>query len=264
MSNSARCPVVAWSVGPVDARLTRAPVVGRFAWALSREVDVVGLYAAGSLASGDFQPGVSDLDLIAVVATAPDAGRRKALSDLHQRMVRDERAAAKLHCLYAVREQLDDVRVKHLTWAHGQLYRRPLSAIARAELLNGGLTVLGPPPATVLAPVSLLAVQAAARDELRYWRGVTRRPWLWLDDAYVDLGLVTLARAEAVLTQGRLITKSQALSRLDRFAVPRDLIREVTDRRRGTSPPARPWQRVRRAALARRIVAHGVRSLTRS
>jgi hypothetical protein len=64
------------------------------------------------------------------------------------------------------------------------------------------------------------ALKDAARAELAgYLSMAVGKPHLWLQDGYVDLGLVTLARAEATLTEGRLITKREAMERLPRLGV---------------------------------------------
>jgi len=246
----------------VDPRLDPAPVVATFAARVAPVVDVIGFYAGGSLASGDFRPGVSDLDLVAVIRHAPDGRRREELRALHEATRRGDPAADKLHCAYLPQQDVTDVAASHLSWTHGRFYRRPVTGVARAELLRGGITVLGPAPAELLPDVDDPALRAAARAELTgYWSGAVRRPWLWLDDFCVELGLLTLARVDATLTDGRLITKSEALTGLTRFGVPADLVQQIARRRQGHDPSLTPWQRVRRARTARRLVAVGIRDL---
>ena len=239
------------------------PVVATFARAVQPVADVLGLYAGGSLASGDFQPGRSDLDLVAVVADDLDEPTRERLVALHRGLRHADPTARGLHCVYVPRRDVHDVAAEHLTWAHGELYRRALSGIARAELLQGGITVLGPCPAQFLPPVDDAALRAAARAELTgYWAGAVRKPLLWLRDGYVDLGLITLARAEATLTEGRLITKREALTRLHRFGVDQDLSEQIARRRYGHPTHLTAPQRLRRAYTVRRTVARGIRTLS--
>jgi len=249
----------------MDQRLKPVPVVEWFAGAVRQVAGVIGFYAGGSLASSDFQPAVSDVDLVAVIESELNDRQRKDLQRLHETTRKDDPSAAKLHCVYVPHDQASDVSAPHLTWAHCELYRRPLSGIARAELLRGGITVLGPPPADLLPPMDRAALQAAARGELTgYWRGAVRKPWLWLDDVYVDLGLLTLARVEATLKEDRLITKREALTRLDRFDVPPELVREIARRRQGEHITLTRWQRVRRASRARRLCALGIRAMAQT
>jgi hypothetical protein len=233
----------------VDPRLAAAPVVAAFAREVAEVVELVGLYAAGSLASGDYRDGVSDLDLVAVVGSPVDA---VAVRAFHERFA-EEHPAGKLHCAY---------EPDGIYWAGRRLLRRPLGAIAQAEVLRGGVVVHGPPPVEILPPVGGHELQAAVRAELGgYWRRATRLPWLWLDDAYVDLGLLTLPRADAALADGSLITKTEALAHLPRFGVPAGLCAEIESRRRGEKTRVPALARVRRALLARRLVARGIRAL---
>jgi hypothetical protein len=221
----------------MDARLDQAPIVARFAQAVAPVADVVGFYAGGSLAMGDFRPGTSDLDLAAVINSPLDDQRREHLRELHETVRRDEPSAAKLHCVYVPADDITD-------------------------LLHAGITVFGPPPSELLPPLDRAALQAAARAELSgYWSGAVRKPWLWFHDVYVDLGLLTLARVEATLADGRLITKREALTRLDRLGVAGDLVREIASRRDGVEIALTPIQRARRAAIVRRLVSRGIRTL---
>lgn len=247
----------------MDARLTAVPVVASFAQSVQPIVAAVAVYAGGSLATGDYQPGRSDLDLVAVVERPLDRTRQRSLTALHERLIAVEPAAAKLHCVYVPRSELADVAAAHLTWAHGELFRRPWSAIGRAELLAGGITVLGLPPAVLVPDVDRGGLAAAARGELDgYWRGALRKPWLWLRDVYVDLGLLTLVRAEATLRTGRLITKREAIDRLPSLGVGPELADEIARRRRGEPVRVDACGRVARARAARRVMRAGLRALT--
>jgi hypothetical protein len=246
----------------VDLPLSAQPTVAAFGADLGARNLVIALYAGGSLATDDFRPGVSDFDLAAVVAMPLDDGQRAELISLHQRMIRDHPLAAKLHCVYVPLPDMADLDAEHLTWAHGELYRRAFSGIARAELLTFGITVFGPPPATYLPALGVGALAEAVRAELSgYWSGALGRPEVWLEDVYVDLGLLTLVRAEATLTEGRLITKREAITRLARRGVPADLVREIESRRAGRPVPSSDAQRISRAERVRGLMAEGIRTL---
>jgi len=95
-----------------------------------------------------------------------------------------------------------------------------------------------------------------------YWSGAVRKPWLWFDDLYVDLGLLTLARVEATLEDGRLITKREAITRLHRFGVDAELIEQIAQRRHGETVTLSRVARARRAYAARRCMVQGIRGLT--
>lgn len=99
-------------------------------------------------------------------------------------------------------------------------------------------------------------VAAAVRMELSgYWSLAVRRPWWWLADWVVDLGLFTMARAAVALDENRLITKSEALLSLGELGVPPLLAAEIARRRAGGHVWVGPIRRVIRARTARRIVA---------
>jgi Nucleotidyltransferase domain len=243
----------------VDERLSMAPVVPIFADAVRAEAHVVAFYVGGSLALGDYRPGRSDLDLAAVVARPLTRSQRTALVALHRRI-----GASRLHCAYVPRTEIAEVTRPHLAWAHEKLFRRPFSGIARAELLAGGITLYGPPPAELIPPISPAALADAARAELDgYWRRAVRFRRRWRTDLHVDLGLTTLSRADATISQGRLLTKSEAIARLPALGVPAALAAEIAARRAGGEPPLTPAERRDRAVLVRRIMSDGIARLTR-
>lgn len=70
-----------------------------------------------------------------------------------------------------------------------------------------------------------------------------------------------MARVETTLLEGRLITKTEAISRLDRFDVPSELVAEIAARRQGVDAHLSVSARTRRAVLARRLVRSGIERL---
>jgi hypothetical protein len=207
---------------------------------------------------------VSDLDLVALVAAPLDRGQQGAVSDLHEALVRTRPRAAKLHCDYLPATEVHDVTTAHLRWAHGELYRHPLSGIARAELLRFGITLWGPAPGAVLPRVGDADLAAAVRRELTgYWADALGKPHLWLQDVYVDVGLFTLARADATLREGRLVTKQEALPRLAGLGVDPGLVAEMAQRRDGCTVHLSAAQRLRRARHVRAVMTRGIADLTR-
>jgi hypothetical protein len=239
-------------------------VVTGFGDAVRRVADVSAFYVGGSLATGDYRPAVSDLDLVALVAARLTPAREAEVVALHEALLRDEPLAARLHCVYVPVPEITAVGAAHPTWAHGELYRRHLSGVARAELLRYGHAVYGAPPVELFPAVSDNELEAAVRAELTgYWTGALAKPHIWLQDVYVHLGLLTLPRAEAALREGRLITKTEALPRLAGFGVAPDLVAEIERHRLGRSVPMPLRTRRRRARHARHVMAGGIRSLTR-
>jgi hypothetical protein len=88
---------------------------------------VLDLFVAGSLATGDYVPGVSDLDLVALTDRPTDELRQAILTQLHQDLDRRVAAGFDLGCVYVDVNKLPDGDALHPTWTHGSLVHRILS-----------------------------------------------------------------------------------------------------------------------------------------
>jgi Nucleotidyltransferase domain len=203
--------------------------------ALSQRLEILGwvldLMVGGSLATGDYHPGVSDIDLVAIVRGPVDQKRTSTLVAIHEELDRALAKGADLGCVYVEEISRGDVAARHPTWTHGELVRRTLSGIARAELVRCGSAVYGRPPAAVFPQMNDDHVRAAARAELcGYWAWASRRPVMWLHPVIADLGLTSMARGRATMQSGHLLTKSEAI---ERAHAPTWLIDQLRARRRG-------------------------------
>ncbi|MEU8508437.1 nucleotidyltransferase domain-containing protein [Streptomyces brevispora] len=238
-----------------------ALVLKRFVADVRPLVPTVAVWAHGSLALGDFQQGRSDLDLIAVVESPLDVAQRERLGELHQLLLDEEPAAAKLHCSYMPRGSLGEAESDHVTWAQGRILERPVTPVTRRELLDGGLALHGPPPAELLPPLAPGQLEDYIRRDLReYWLTAAGEPSLWLQDIWVDLGLLVLARAAVTLRDGRMITKGEALTELLDLGAPADVVRDIHERRYGNPAPIGQEERALRGERARAFVRRGIRS----
>jgi hypothetical protein len=218
-------------------------LLDRFLTALA-PLDPVAVWAHGSLAGGDYQEGRSDLDLIAVLPSiTPRTVWR--LAKLHARL-RAEPLSGQLHCTYLTPSA--DLGRRHLTWAHEELFKRPVSPVTRRELHAFGRVLHGKPPADLLPTVSGRELaDFVVRDQRDFWRPALDKAPLWERDVWVDLGLLTFARATVTLREGRLISKREALELLPRLGAPVELVEDVRGRRYGGPGPALE----NRAALTR-------------
>jgi hypothetical protein len=224
----------------------------------------VGVYLYGSLATGDFSPARSDIDVVVMVEREPDKAAIQELQQLHMALASLGGAIDRLHCLYVPVETASDPDRLHAYWFGDRMTQWQLKVMTQAELASVGIAFYGPWPPPVLKPVPTADVQSAVHQEISgYWRRIARKRKRWLQDDWVDHGLVVLPRAEAVLTTGDLITKSEAISRLAQFGVPAALAREIRCRRDGQVVTLTVIQKVHRARLARRIMRRGVRRLSR-
>jgi len=240
-------------------------VLDRFTRDAGRVLPLAALWAHGSLALGDFVPGRSDLDLVALIAAPAGDAARPALQRVHEALISDEPLAAGLHCTYVVSGEQADPSRRHLTWAHAELFERRVSPVTRRELLVGGLCLVGPPPATVIPAVTDAELADYVRADLRdFYYPQTGRADLWLRDIWVDLGMLTLARAEVTLREGRLITKREALDVLARMGAPADVVADIRSRRYGGAAVTSDEWLSRRGDLARTFVRLGIeRTLAR-
>ncbi|WP_043625111.1 nucleotidyltransferase domain-containing protein [Nonomuraea candida] len=219
-------------------------------------VPLVALWAHGSLAAGDYQPERSDLDLIAVLDSAPTMEHWRRIKAVHRRLRLP--LAERLHCSYLARQELDDLAAEHITWAHGHIFRRPVTAVTRRELHDKPRVLYGPPPAGLLPPVSDAELTRFVRTDLRdYWLVKAQGRRRWLQDVWVDLGMLTVARATVTLRDGRLISKREALDVLAELDAPETVVADIRARRYDT--PAPVLSRFRRGRLARAFVRTAIR-----
>ncbi len=219
------------------------------------------VWAHGSLAGGDYQEGRSDLDLIAVLPGPLTPGTVRRLVALHRRQ-RREPLAAKLHCSYLTPATVSDADRPHLTWAHGRVTRRPVTPVTRRELHAFGRVLHGEAPAALLPPVpDRQLADFVVRDQREYWRPAVDKARLWRQDIWVDLGLLTFARATVTLREGRLISKREALTELAALGAPAEVVEDIARRRYDTPAPAPTDWPARRAELTRGYLGPAIDAL---
>lgn len=234
------------------------PVVEELGHRLAALGWVSELFVGGSMATGDYVPWVSDLDLVALVEGPIDEDRQATLEGLHRVLDEGVGSDLRLGCVYVDGAQLFDLPALHPTWTHGLLVQRILSGVARAELVRHGFAVFGRSPLDVLPAMSDDDVREAARAEIAgYWAWAVRRPWMWLDPGFADLSLTSMARGRHTLSSGELLTKSRAV---EQAAAPPWLIEQLRARREGRDVPS---PRARTALIAWRDARRTVSSLRR-
>lgn len=119
---------------------------------------LVGLYLYGSLATGDFEPDISDIDLIAVLTHEPDVPVAERLGEMHALIARAEPGwSDRIGVDYVSARGLEECRARPTTIARispGE----PLHLLeaGRDFLLDWyparseGITLVGPPIASVI------------------------------------------------------------------------------------------------------------------
>jgi predicted nucleotidyltransferase len=240
-----------------------AGLLGRLRGRLAARSDIVGIYVYGSLVTGDYSPAASDIDVVVLVQREPDEAMIRELTELHTALAGTGGPAGQLHCLYVAAGSAADPEPLRTYWFGDRMTQWQMKLLTQAELTAAGVALYGPWPPPGIKPVPLAAIQAAVHEEITgYWRRVSRRRRLWLQDTWIDHSLVVLPRAEAVLTGGDLITKGHAISRLAGFGVPDTLAQEIRRRRDGVPVTVSRPRRLVRALRARRIMQDGVARLS--
>jgi predicted nucleotidyltransferase len=176
---------------------------------------LLGLYLYGSLATGDFDEGVSDIDLLAVTAKPIDPGQFERLALAHAAIVYSHPAwDDRIELAYVSAEALRTFRTE----------RGAIGIISPGEpfhmkdagadwLVNWyvvremGVTLFGPPPAVFIAPITVAEYVEGVRTYGVEWlmRGAelkTRH-----SQAYA---VITLCRAMFTLVHGAYVTKKRA------------------------------------------------------
>ncbi|MFV0136674.1 nucleotidyltransferase [Streptomyces sp. HMX87] len=224
----------------------------------------VAVWAHGSLAGGDYQEGRSDLDLIAVLKRPVTARTAWRVGVLHAGL-RGAPRADRLHCTYLTPATAAGAARRHLTWAHGRLLRRPVTPVARRELHGFGRVLHGARPAGLLPPVPDEELAGfVVRDQRDFWRPAVRRPHLWRQEVWVDMGLLTFARATVTVRENRLVSKREALAELPGLGAPGAVVEDIRRRRYGDpAPPTGEWT-ARRAELTRAYLGPAIDALVAS
>jgi hypothetical protein len=222
--------------------------------AASATVPLVGIYLHGSLVLDDFQDGQSDIDVVAVLQGRLGGEQRERLAHVHVQLIADESRAQALHCAYVDSTTIADVTQEHPAWAHGEMLSRPLSVFARRELLAVGRAVAGPPVESVVPRWTEAAMAEALRADRRYWGKYSRSPRLWRQDIWVDIGMTSAVRERVWAEERRVISKSEAISRMPGLGVAGWLVADLQLRRVGQPSPLGSVGRVRRMCTAPREV----------
>lgn len=196
---------------------------------------VSGFYLMGSIALGDYRPGHSDIDFLAIVEPTFDVS---ALVDVHLELAEICRP---LHCdgIYLKRHELSaapcgtgpSAREGRVTLQSSD-ERHPVTWLT---LLRHGKVLRGPiPDRTWIAADIHAAIAYSLQNARSYWR-----PWLdghrqsagvaaGFDDGAVEWGALGIARLHALIATGRIESKTGAgLHALAAFPHHSQIIREA-------------------------------------
>jgi hypothetical protein len=183
---------------------------------------VVGVYLRGSLATGDFNPATSDVDLLAVTDRPVDDAAFAALSALHSRVdALPNRFAGRVEIAYidaaALRRYAPGRR--HPTLGRGETLawteHHANWVLERWVVREQGVTLYGPAPATLIDPIPQAELVAVVRTRLADWAEWANQPddpdWR-LPLAHKAYVVETMCRALYTLREGGLAGKRQAVT----------------------------------------------------
>jgi hypothetical protein len=177
--------------------------------------DLVGLYLFGSLVSGDFTPATSDIDLLAAARRLMTEGDIDRLRAMHRAIVDrhpawDDRIEVAYQSLHGLR-----------TWP---TERSPMGIISPGEpihlieagadwrinwffVLDHGVTLVGPPPETIIPPIPREVYVEAARELGLSWR---ERIHTVTDQRGESYAILTTCRALYTHHTGEHVSKQKA------------------------------------------------------
>ena len=185
--------------------------------ALTREMlgdDFAGLYLYGSLASGDFDPERSDIDFLVVTEGELPVELLPALEAMHAGLASaGGKWATKLEGSYVPRHALrrydpEDAPRPQLNEGRFYVARHCSDWIIQRHIIREqGVALAGPPPSTLIDPVSPDDLRGAVRGILReWWEPLLLDERLGLD-VYRAYAVLTMCRALYTLQHGRVASK---------------------------------------------------------
>jgi predicted nucleotidyltransferase len=183
--------------------------------------NLVGIYLRGSLAMGDFNPDTSDLDVLAVTEIPVDESTYAGLLSLHNAIDHlPNRYARRLEMAYVDRRAIRRFQpgFRHPTLGQGEKLdwteHHENWILERWVIRNYGITLFGPPPASLIDPISSDEIRSAVRLRLADWVEWALTPddpeWL-LPRSHKAYAVETMCRALHTLATGEVISKPLAV-----------------------------------------------------
>jgi predicted nucleotidyltransferase len=178
--------------------------------------ELVGLSIYGSLVSGGFDPGVSDLDLIAITETPPEDLDLRAIEVMHAAFAERHPAwADRIEVVYVAREAVASFRTSSTRMAvisPGEPFHLrpepPIEWVQNWYLVRETGIVLHGEAATSLIPAVEWSEFAAASR--RYAVDLAGRDVSGMSPGGLAYTVLTLCRAEETLIGGRHTSKQEA------------------------------------------------------
>ena len=176
---------------------------------------VVGLYIFGSLVSGDYDDGVSDIDMLAAIASDLDQSEFIALEKMHKTIVandpqwddRLEIAYLSLNALKTFKTQRSNIGII----SPGEPFH--IKDAGSDWLANwyfvreNGITIYGPPPSTIIDPITKAEFVQAVKNYVLAWKDYIYSAEHRGFQAYA---ILTMCRGYYTCTHGEQVSKREA------------------------------------------------------
>ncbi|MFO7680468.1 MAG: DUF4111 domain-containing protein [Chloroflexota bacterium] len=177
-----------------------------------------GLYLYGSLASGDFSLLSSDIDFVVTTQAPLPADTITALGMMHEQLTNSGlKWASKLEGSYITQAALRRYQPEAGPWPtlnEGRFYVAPHGrdwVIQRHILRQHGVTLFGPPVASLLDPVTADDLKQAVTEILReWWEPMLQEPAFVQRREYQAFAVLTMCRALYTLRLGDVVSKPAA------------------------------------------------------
>lgn len=176
---------------------------------------LVGLYLDGSLVIGDFEPGISDIDLVAALSDEISDDEFNILKDMHDQLVKNHKEwYDRIEVCYITVDALKKVRSSTsqiVNISPGEPIHRLESS--KEWLMNWYLTrekskiLFGPSPKEIIEPISKEEFIQCVKDHTKSWN-----KWIQnMRNPYAQsYAIFSLCRAYYTVKNGEQVSKKQA------------------------------------------------------
>jgi hypothetical protein len=175
------------------------------------------LYLFGSLTTGEFVEGISDIDLIAALTDDLEDAQFARLERMHAAIADDrplwrERIEIGYIAVAKLRRITTDADI--VVISPGEPFHRTQASARWLFDLHGlrerGIALVGPPPSTLIDPIPRDDLDRALRDLMREWRA-----WITQTEVVEGLGgqgymIITMCRCLYTFRTGDFASKRQA------------------------------------------------------
>ena len=179
-----------------------------------------GLYLYGSLASGDFDPERSDIDFLVVTDGELPNELLPSLAAMHERIAASASSwARRLEGSYIPLQALRRYDPEHafhpsigVDWGFGVNGHSSDWIIQRHIIRQQGVVIAGPPPQTLIDPISPQDLRRAVLETLHgWWAEQLQNPARLQSREYQAYAVLTMCRALYTLKEGTIISKPAAV-----------------------------------------------------